>query len=314
MSTAAQLNNLSPEARGIIAEYEAWWDQWANARDAQDKPSSPVFHYTSWDGFRGIMQNQSFWLHSIYHMNDEKELDYGLAIARDELERRHSVGDKLVKAFVEPQLAKDRVQAIRQGFEFYSMSFGERDDDGQWQTYGESRRGIAIGFGPTLFANVDPDSARPEDNVYVARVLYGPDETVQLQGEAIDAALSRLKSMRDSVGRSESGLFLGSIATLMNVALVWNSITTKGTQWGHEKELRMLAVNDLENPHLPIRVRDDGRPYVIIPAPLRKPGIISEIMIGADAPLGAEKEVEASLRALGLIDLPPITRAIKIKV
>ncbi len=317
MSTNFLSRGLSAEARKIVNEYETWWDQWANARDKQDKPSAPVFHYTSWAGFRGIMQSESFWLHSIFCMNDETELDYGLGIAREELARRnfagHLSGDDLVKAFVGSQLAIDRVQAIRKRFGFYSMSFGERDDDGQWQTYGDERRGVAIGLGPDLFANVDLKSARPEDRTYVAKVLYGSGECRRRQAHALDVALEMLRTaqIRGIIRKSEIGQLLQSISTLMNAALVWNSVTTKDTGWEHERELRMLAVNDLGNPHLPVCARDDGRPYVIIPAPLRKPGIISEIMIGADAPPGAEKEVEESLRALGLIDLPPIIRAIK---
>src|SRR5258707_13931562 len=96
-------SGLTPQLLGLAMQHQAWWDRWASEQDARDKPTEPVFHYTNWDGFRGIMQSESFWLHSIYCMNDKTELDYGLGIARQLLIERnvagHLAGDALVTTF-----------------------------------------------------------------------------------------------------------------------------------------------------------------------------------------------------------------------
>ncbi len=302
---------LTNELRNLTRRYEGWWNRWATDQDAHDKPNAPVFHYTSWDGFRGIMQSESFWLHSIFCMNDKTELDYGWNISRDLLLQRnlaaHLSSDELVKVFCAPQLAADRRLWLRQRFDFYSISFGVRDDDRQWCTYGDKRRGVAVGLKPHLFSNVSKPAPAPEDKVYMARVLYGSSECTERHRLAIDFAFSILEEARQRglVRTDASGLALvRTVATLMNVPLIWNSVTTKCATWRHEKELRMLATNDLTRPHLPIRRRDDGRSYIVIPMPLRRIGSISEIMVGADADGSAENEVRRLLNKWGVPDVP----------
>jgi hypothetical protein len=307
---------LTPELQRLTMQHEAWWDRWANEQDQRDKPTAPVFHYTTWNGFLGIMQSGSFWFHSIFRMNDTTELAYGESIGRGLLQERNFAGhlahDELIKAFCAPQLAEDRVQRFKERFDFYSISFGARDDGEQWRKYGDSKRGVAIGLTPLLFANVSKSDPAPEDKVYVAKVLYGPCECTERHRAAIDVAFDILEEarQRDLVKTNASGYaFVKTMAARMNLPLIWNSITTKSTDWKNEDELRMLAVNDLNKPHLPIHKRDDGRSYVTIPIALNTKGIISEIMVGSEAHVGADDEVEALLRDLGMSDLPPINRS-----
>jgi hypothetical protein len=99
------------------------------------------------------------------------------------------------------------------------------------------------------------------------------------------------------------------MAARMNVPIVWNCATTKSADWEAEQELRLLAGNDLTKPHLKVRSRKDGRPYVTIPMPLRTKGSITEIMVGPEAEPDAENAVRSFVRSLGMTDLPPITRS-----
>ena len=115
---------------------------------------------------------------------------------------------------------------------------------------------------------------------------YGTPECTARRRRSIDIAFDILVQARQlgAVRTNADGLaFVKAMATLMNLPLVWNSITTKSDDWRREQELRMLTTNDLTKPHLTIRHRDDGRPYVVIPMPLRRKGSISEIMVGSDA-------------------------------
>lgn len=313
------LRGLTPQLRELVRQHEAWWEGWAAVRDRADKPSGPVYHYTTWGGFRGIMENQSFWLHSIFGMNDDTEMDYGSGIAHDILRRRNIAAciadDEMVKVFLGPQLAPDRLTRIKERFDFYSISFGERDDHRQWHRYGDKHRGVAIGLAPRLFANINPHDAAPEDKIYVARVLYGLSACAERHRTAIDVTFDLLEIARQRglITTDAAGLaFTIAMATHMAVPLIWNSITTKSRDWEHEHELRMLAVNELTRPHLPIHHREYGgrtRSYVIIPMPLREEGMITEIVVGADAHVGAEAEVEGLLRAHSTGAIPPIRRA-----
>ena len=313
------LRDLTPELRELVLQHAAWWDDWAAERDRADKPPEPVYHYTNLAGFRGIVEGQSFWLHSIFGMNDDAEMDYGAGIARDFLVRRNiaacMANDEMTKAFLAPQLAPGHLTRIKERFDFYSISFGERDDPGQWKTYGDKHRGVAIGLSPAVFANVNPRNPKREDRVYVAKVLYGPSACAERHRTAIDLTFDLLEIARQRgfVTTNAAGLaFTKAMATHMAVPLIWNSIITKSHDWEHEQELRMLAVNDLTRPHLPIHHRDDGgrtRSYVTIPMPLREPGMITEIVVGADADAGTEDAVANLLRSVGIGALRPVSRA-----
>jgi Protein of unknown function (DUF2971) len=311
---------LTPQLRGLAMQHEEWWDRWASEQDGRDKPTEPVFHYTNWDGFSGIMQSESFWLHSIYCMNDKTELDYGLGIARQLLIEKnvagHLAGDELVTTFLAPQLDPQRALHIRGRFDFYSVSFGVHDDAGQWEKYGDNRRGVAIGLEPHLFANITKPNPAPEDKVFVAKVRYGSTECTARHQAAIEITFNILEQARQlgAVQTNADGLaFVKTIATLMNLPLVWNSITTKSEDWQREQELRMLATNDLTKPHLTIHHRHDGRSYVVIPMPMRTNGSISEIMVGCDADTGAEDDVRMFLHGLGMTELPKISRAAPVR-
>ncbi|WP_414463644.1 DUF2971 domain-containing protein [Hyphomicrobium sp. DY-1] len=262
------------------------------------------------------MKSQSFWLHSIFGMNDETEMDYGSSIARNILIGKnvaaHMADDEMLKVFLGPLLAPDHLKHIKEVFDFYSISFGERDDPGQWDTYGDKHRGVAIGLAPALFANINARDLAPEDKVYVAKVLYGPLACAERHHAAIDVTFDLLEIARQRglVTANAAGLaFTKAMATHMAVPIIWNSITTKSLDWEHERELRMLAVNDLTNPHLPIHHRDDGRSYVIVPMPLLETGMVAEIVVGANAHVDAEAEVEHLLRSVGMHAVPLIRRA-----
>jgi hypothetical protein len=306
-------SGLTPQLCELAKQYENWQHTWLSKQDALDKPEEPVFHYTNWDGFKGIMQSESFWFHSIYCMNDKTELDYGLGIARQLLIEKNVVGqlagDELVTAFLKPQLDCQFAGFVRQRFEFYSVSFGVRDDAGQWKKYGDNRRGLAIGLEPHLFANTTKSNPSPEDIVFVAKVGYGLAECTTRHQQPIEEAFNILEQARQLDADADRRAFLRTMATLMTLPLIWNSITTKCEKWQHEQELRMLVTNDLDAPKLLVHSRQDGRSYVVVPMPMRTSGSISEIMVGCDAEINAEDDVRAFLHGLGMTQLPKISRA-----
>jgi hypothetical protein len=60
-----------------------------------------------------------------------------------------------------------------------------------------------------------------------------------------------------------------------------DSVTNKSDKWSHQIETRLLAVNDLKNPHIEIK-NAPARPRVEIPQPLLK-ATITEVMMAPKA-------------------------------
>ena len=64
--------------------------------DADDQPDNPLFHYTKEQAFNSIIKSQEFWFTSIYHMDDEEELDFGMGVSRSLLKAASDSGDSTV--------------------------------------------------------------------------------------------------------------------------------------------------------------------------------------------------------------------------
>jgi hypothetical protein len=88
----------------------------------------------------------------------------------------------------------------------------------------------------------------------------------------------------------------------MHVEILWNSVTSKTDIWAHQRETRLLAINDVRNPKLPI-YNAAVRPRVQLPQPLLRKNI-SEIMLGPKAGDHAKARVEAFLKDKNLSHVP----------
>ena len=50
-----------------------------------EPPPSTIYHYTTDQGLRGILENGSLWVTDIFSLNDPSELKHGLQIAEEAL-------------------------------------------------------------------------------------------------------------------------------------------------------------------------------------------------------------------------------------
>src|SRR5262249_50291673 len=125
----------------------------------------------------------------------------------------------------------------------------------------------------------------------------------------IDAAIDTIKQAY-AAGSIRNGqdaqMFFRHMAAEMTVEILWNCVTTKDSNWSHQNETRLLALNNLNSPHLPIYNAEE-RPRLEIPQPLLKKSIV-EVMIGPKDDGAAEERVRQFLKAHYLSHVP-MTRA-----
>jgi hypothetical protein len=113
--------------------------------NAKEAPKQSLFHYTTEAAFRNIVKTQTFWFTSIYYMDDDQELSFGFDVSSDLLRAAFDREDVLTKRFLKPLVddaAKD-FEKIKKLFEFYSISFGQKDDAEQWRDYADAGAGLA---------------------------------------------------------------------------------------------------------------------------------------------------------------------------
>jgi hypothetical protein len=92
----------------------------------------------------------------------------------------------------------------------------------------------------------------------------------------------------------------------MYTEVLWNCITTKDSKWSHQHEMRLLALNFVKSPRLPIVMGD--KPRVELPQPPLRSSIV-EVMIGPQSDPGAFTRMREFLDGHGLSNVP-VTRAL----
>lgn len=292
----------APVAEAVEKFHDASVERIARA-NASDEPTEPLFHYTGESALFSIIQSEQFWFSSIYHMDDTEELAFGFGVERKLLQEAIASGDPLTRMFCEELADEEEINKIKQLFEFYSISFGIRDDIKQWEKYADAGRGIALGLAPAFFKPLMTAHPKPEEKIFLGKVVYGDAQARARHSQVINEAIDTIKRTAGTIKDGQQArLFFQHMAAEMRVETLWNSVTTKDNSWSHQNETRLLALNNLKDPQLTIH-NAPAKPRLELPQPLLKQSI-TEVMIGPYADAGAEIRVRAFLDRHGLAHVP----------
>jgi Protein of unknown function (DUF2971) len=167
---------------------------------------------------------------------------------------------------------------------------------GQWTDYADGGKGVAIGLAPKFFGFVKKEDYQPWEKTFLGNVEYGEPAAKVRHAAIVDSAVQTIKQAHKQgllLKAEDEEAFLHLMAAYMFVEILWNSVTTKSDKWSHQIETRLLAVNDLKNPHIEIK-NAPARPRVEIPQPLLKANI-TEVMMGPKADDDARANVRKIL-------------------
>lgn len=137
-------------------------------------PTGLLYHYTTADGLKGIIEKNELWATAAYFLNDSTEIIYGYGVIKQVLddwlaknprpERSVTLGltQQLRTWFAEHLLKRTVIAPI------YLACFCEDDNLlSQWRTYGQSS-GYSLGF--TVPADVFKGQGfKPEPNIYTSK-------------------------------------------------------------------------------------------------------------------------------------------------
>jgi hypothetical protein len=125
---------------------KTFWNEARRFKLIETKKPNLVYHYTSLEGFAGIVQSRSLWLSDYSYLNDKHELKYGADIIREvATEMLESEDNTLVSELLQSW----GLNIERFGNRVCIASFSaENDSLSQWRSYGP----IALGFEPSILA------------------------------------------------------------------------------------------------------------------------------------------------------------------
>lgn len=160
---------------------------------------SLVYHYTSLEGFVGIVQSRSLWLSDYSYLNDKRELTHGIETIRE-------VIVQMLGANPNPTVASllqtwDR-EIAKPSCRICIASFSAEDDSlSQWRAYGT----IAIGIAPQhLPVHAYQASLRAvEYDCDLQKKIISAYLCHMVQAYEIDLSAGRLKRIPDAYHRTD---------------------------------------------------------------------------------------------------------------
>lgn len=311
-----RLDHLALELRAGLQEFVAWSnDRLLRTEQHESTPTEPLYHYTDENALRGILTNQHIWCFSHLLQRDETEFAYSMEIAREELRKVGWSNDffrRYVCCCIDDLL---ECNSIEDTFEFYLFSLTRhRDDHEHWLEYGHRGKGFVIGFAPSLLQpEKDTLSDKADENLHVGRVLYG-DKATRARHRLVTERAADITSKyghanRRKLGKEQVTSFIRAMADeVIASQLIWNCLTAKIDIYENEREVRGVVMNVRAN-FEGIRKPLGKKFYVEHYLPLKASGSITEIIVGALAPAGAEDVVQTMLGDLGYPDGIAVTRS-----
>ncbi len=150
---------------------------------------APVYHYTDISGFRGIIQNQEFWMSNINFMNDKEEFLNGILICREIVNAllsgisflpEEDISKKYLNE-IHKVLAENKIAEKISHKDIYAMSFCKEGDLlSQWRGYGKEN-GISIGFNAKKLAQMNLILNSREQSVIDEESILHADRRIQVR-------------------------------------------------------------------------------------------------------------------------------------
>lgn len=278
---------------------QTFWNQARRLKLTQKTQPDVVYHYTSLEGFIGIIKSQSIWMTEFSYLNDRREVRYGMDLLIGVIQRiQRKTSRKDVKGLLSTwasQLSGSKNRVCITSFS------GEGDSLSQWRAYGPVAVGLPVS---DLSLHVDQSRFQPiEYNQRRQRKLVETYVNHLISAFQLDVDENRLNRIPDVYHKHER---------LLELAVFF-----KDPAFRSEKEYRLAYIDYPEvlesigmrsPPRLFRAARGKIIPYVPSTEILRSkdrdfPLKISEIVLGPESDDLLEQGVCELLSEYGLADV-----------
>ena len=246
--------------------------------------AQPLYHYTSLDTFKNILNSKSLWLTDVRFVNDASEYTHGLSTVIDIL-KNYSHEEKyrnlLPSNFTleNQQILKGQIEVVTKSLQDHSQSLDadlkkgnlfifclspNPDQQTQWTSYaGEG--GVAIGFDTDVLRYSTQFKYGWSEGISLLKCLYEKNEQTEIIEKVIAIYVKGACGLREGNGSiSSEGLFAN-----LEIDNHWllNNLKTlapllKNSYYEHEQEYRVIASVNRRNNQLtdglPIGIRQRG--------------------------------------------------------
>lgn len=199
-----------------------------------------LFHYTSPTGLIGIAESKTIWATHIQHLNDRKELEHAVDIAR------LIISNMLRSSFKDLPRDNEKVLLLnemsnyagRTSSDIYVTCFSEeRDLLSQWRAYCPSGGGYVIGVSSNQLHMVSS-----QQNFFLSPCVYDHEQQQKLVKEIFDYHYNvALKQMDAVPSHDRNEHFIRGLAVQFTRELSKYGAILKHDSFEEEKEWRLVS-------------------------------------------------------------------------
>lgn len=208
------------------------------------QPTVPLYHYTSQNGFLGIVDTKSLWATNLYYMNDATEMKHAVAVASraiDALTANAQDGPS-------PPLGQWFKQNLAnlEEFPIFSCSFSEeRDLLSQWRGY-TGDCGFSLCFDPLKLQEI-----AAFNEFRMVKCIYDEADQFAIADESVRKCFQLYETLYGKTSPSEAAE--GAIRQLITDFYVWGPLL-KHPSFKEENEWRLLSdVHSYKNSNIRFR-------------------------------------------------------------
>jgi len=228
------------------------------------EPPKIIYHYTSDDGLRGILETGQLWLSDIFNLNDPSELSHGFSHAVNILNGKAAEGPPESQVFAKYFSAFH--QAGMQGSAHYFVcSFSADGNDlGQWRAYADNGRGYALGFDAKALEDVfTKENGVAIPNNCTFSVTYKDAVIAEFHRQMIDSMFG-LISLPHGKNMESTALhaYMTELSVTLSVHVLRAALVFKHEAYRNETEYRFLQIHRADVP--PPEVKRRYRSYELV--------------------------------------------------
>lgn len=162
------------------------------------EPPSVIYHYTNYEGAKGIIENKSLWLTKLSYLNDTTELRLAIDLFRNIARKKaQELTDQEKRKFLKD--ASHQLQSFEET-NICVVCFCESGDLlSQWRSYGNASKGIALEFNANSLKRLSNTGLM---NLW--KCLYNTSEHIKVISELIDMLLNSYDVVSEGRQRNEA--------------------------------------------------------------------------------------------------------------
>jgi len=237
-------------------------------------PPQKLYHYTSTEAFRCIIEFRTLWASDIFYLNDQQEIVHAIDLLQMTCKSLAKDKNRIEITFLEKLVNELEFHKKDQPHIFTASFSASRDQLSQWRAYSQSG-GYALAFNGSVLSRI-----AQAQGYQLVRCIYEESDKVKIFKECVFSILSRLNPNEiDLIVENSAKVFLEVAAMMKHKGFAeeneWRLISTGRQNMVSEIKYRsntkyLIPFREIALESQNILQKGDSRNYI---------GIV-EVMVG----------------------------------